>query len=128
MVSYSSNSQPTLDEMVSIMARHKHHVSRSWDYKYSFGNQAHKVGNNNNDVQEYILSVIERGRYVKCLRSRKRQSQSDRKSFSSRLAQLVEAGDPLKAEIALETLQHAVQIEQGLKRIESITRTKENTS
>lgn len=56
VVSYSSNSQPTLDEMISIMARHKHHVEVvPVDYKYSFGNQAHKVGDNNNNVQEYIF-------------------------------------------------------------------------
>lgn len=56
VVSYSSNSQPTLDEMVAIMAKHKRHVEVvPVDYKYSFGNQAHKVGDNNNDVQEYIF-------------------------------------------------------------------------
>lgn len=44
------------------------------------------------------------------------------------LRNLLKPENPLLAEIALETLQHAVQIEQGLKRIESITRTKENTS
>jgi DNA adenine methylase len=25
------------------------------NYKYSFGNQGHKVGNNNNDVQEFLF-------------------------------------------------------------------------
>jgi DNA adenine methylase len=56
VVSYSSNSQPTLDEMVAIMAKHKHYVEVvPVAYKYSFGNQSHKVGNNNNDVQEYIF-------------------------------------------------------------------------
>lgn len=56
VVSYSSNSQPTLDEMVAIMAKHKRHVEVvPVDYKYSFGNQAHKVGDNNNNVQEYIF-------------------------------------------------------------------------
>lgn len=56
VVSYSSNSQPTLDEMVAIMAKHKHHVEVvPVDYKYSFGNQGHKVGDNKNDVQEYIF-------------------------------------------------------------------------
>ncbi|MEK6542817.1 MAG: Dam family site-specific DNA-(adenine-N6)-methyltransferase, partial [Elusimicrobiota bacterium] len=53
LVSYSSNSQPTLDEMVAIMAKHKRHVEVvPVDYKYSFGNQGHKVGDNNNAVQE----------------------------------------------------------------------------
>ena len=56
IVSYSSNSQPTLDEMVTIMAKHKRHVEvLPVNYKYSFGNQAHKVGDNKNDVQEYIF-------------------------------------------------------------------------
>lgn len=56
VVSYSSNSLPTLDEMVAIMARHKRHVEVvPVDYKYSFGNQGHKVGDNKNDVQEYIF-------------------------------------------------------------------------
>lgn len=56
LVSYSSNSQPTLDEMVAIMAKYKRHVEVvPVDYKYSFGNQSHKVGDNNNDVQEYLF-------------------------------------------------------------------------
>lgn len=56
VVSYSSNSQPTLEEMVAIMAKHKRHVEVvPVDYKYSFGTQGHKVGDNNNDVQEYLF-------------------------------------------------------------------------
>lgn len=56
VVSYSSNSQPTLDEMVSIMAKHKNHVEVvPVDYKYSIGNQGSKVGDNKNDAQEYIF-------------------------------------------------------------------------
>jgi DNA adenine methylase len=56
VVSYSSNSQPTLDEMVEIMAKHKRHVEVvPVDYKYSIGNQGSKAGDNNNDVQEYIF-------------------------------------------------------------------------
>ena len=56
VVSYSSNSQPTLDEMVAIMARHKAHVEVvPVDYQYSFGNQGHKVGDNKNSVQEYFF-------------------------------------------------------------------------
>jgi DNA adenine methylase len=56
LVSYSSNSQPTLDEMVAIMAKHKNHVEViPVDYKYSLGNQGHKVGNNKNDVKEYLF-------------------------------------------------------------------------
>lgn len=56
IVSYSSNSQPTLDEMVAIMAKYKHHVEVvPVDYRYSFGNQKLKVGNNKNEVQEYLF-------------------------------------------------------------------------
>ena len=56
VVSYSSNSLPTLDEMVAILAKHKPHVEVvPVNYKYSFGNQGHKVGDNKNDVQEYIF-------------------------------------------------------------------------
>jgi DNA adenine methylase len=56
IVSYSSNSLPTLDEMIAIMSKHKRHVEVvPIDYKYSFGNQGHKTGNNKNSVQEYIF-------------------------------------------------------------------------
>ncbi|MBZ4219655.1 MAG: Dam family site-specific DNA-(adenine-N6)-methyltransferase [Chlorobium sp.] len=56
LVSYSSNSLPTADEMVAILAKHKPHVEVvPVNYKYSFGNQGHKVGNNKNDVQEYLF-------------------------------------------------------------------------
>lgn len=56
LVSYSSNSQPTLDEMVSLMSKHKSRVEvLPVDYKYSFGTHAHKVGANKNAVQEYLF-------------------------------------------------------------------------
>jgi DNA adenine methylase len=56
LVSYSSNSQPTMDEMTSIMARYKRHVEVvPVDYRYSFGNQGHKVDDNKNAVQEYLF-------------------------------------------------------------------------
>ena len=56
IVSYSSNSLPTLDEMVALMAKHKSHVEVvPVDYRYSFGNQGHKVSGNNNAVQEYLF-------------------------------------------------------------------------
>ena len=42
--------------MAAIMAKHKSHVEViPIDYKYSFGNQANKVGNNKNDVKEYLF-------------------------------------------------------------------------
>ncbi|GEM67998.1 hypothetical protein SMI01S_16040 [Sphingobacterium mizutaii NBRC 14946 = DSM 11724] len=56
MVSYSSNSLPTLDEMISLLAKYKKNVEvLPIDYKYSIGNQANKVKNNKNTVQEYIF-------------------------------------------------------------------------
>jgi len=56
LVSYSSNSLPAQDEMVSIMKKHKSTVQVvPVNYKYSIGTHAHKVGDNNNDVQEYLF-------------------------------------------------------------------------
>jgi len=56
IVSYSSNSLPTLDEMIDIMTRYKKNVEViPVNYKYSMGNQNHKIGDNNNSVQEYIF-------------------------------------------------------------------------
>ena len=55
VVSYSSNSQPTQDEMVAIMAKYKEHVEViPIDYKYSFGNQS-DAKTNRNTVQEYLF-------------------------------------------------------------------------
>ena len=55
LVSYSSNSLPTQDEMLSIMAKHKAHVEVvPVDYKYSFGNQR-DAQTNRNKVQEYLF-------------------------------------------------------------------------
>jgi len=55
LVSYSSNSLPSLDEMVAIMAKYKEHVEViPIDYKYSFGNQGH-AKTHRNSVQEYLF-------------------------------------------------------------------------
>lgn len=55
IVSYSSNSLPTQDEMLAIMAKHKEHVEViPVDYKYSFGNQ-NNADTNRNKVQEYLF-------------------------------------------------------------------------
>lgn len=55
IVSYSSNSQPTQDEMVAIMAKYKKHVEVvPIDYTYSFGNQK-EAKTNRNQVQEYLF-------------------------------------------------------------------------
>lgn len=55
IVSYSSNSLPTQDEMVAIMAKYKEHVEViPIDYTYSFGNQ-NGAKTNRNRVQEYLF-------------------------------------------------------------------------
>lgn len=56
IVSYSSNSLPTLDELVRLMDRYKDKVEVvEIAHKYSFGTQGHKVGDNKNDVKEYLF-------------------------------------------------------------------------
>lgn len=55
IVSYSSNSLPTQDEMVALMSKHKEHVEVvPIDYTYSFGNQK-GAKTNRNRVQEYLF-------------------------------------------------------------------------
>lgn len=55
IVSYSSNSLPTQDEMVAIIAKYKKHVEViPIDYKYSFGNQ-NEAKTHRNSVQEYLF-------------------------------------------------------------------------
>ena len=56
LVSYSSNSLPTLDEIVELMSRYKSKVEViPVEHRYSFGNQGHKVNDNRNAVQEYLF-------------------------------------------------------------------------
>lgn len=56
MVSYSSNSLPTQEQMLELLAKYKNQVEVvSIDHRYSFGNQAHKVSNNRNLVKEYLF-------------------------------------------------------------------------
>lgn len=55
IVSYSSNSLPTLEDMVAIMSNYKKVEVVKIDYKYSFGNQGNKVENNKNKAQEYLF-------------------------------------------------------------------------
>ena len=56
MISYSSNSLPTKEEILSLMSKYKKHVEVvSVDYRYSFANQGHKRTDNKNKVQEYIF-------------------------------------------------------------------------
>lgn len=56
VVSYSSNSLPTKDELIEMMLKYKEDVKvYEIDHLYSFGNQAHKLGNTNNRVKEYLF-------------------------------------------------------------------------
>ena len=53
LVSYSSNSLPTKDEIVSIMSKYKRHVEViDIDYRYSFANQKKSA---RNEVREYLF-------------------------------------------------------------------------
>lgn len=54
IVSYSSNSLPTMDEMVGLLSKYKKNVEvQKVDYKYSFGTQ--KENSKGNSVQEYLF-------------------------------------------------------------------------
>lgn len=55
IVSYSSNSLPTQEDMVALMKKYKEHVDVvPVDYKYAFGNQA-DAKTHRNSVQEYLF-------------------------------------------------------------------------
>lgn len=56
VVSYSSNSLPTKDEIVHLMAKYKRHVEVvDIDHRYSFANQGHKTLDIKNEVKEYLF-------------------------------------------------------------------------
>ncbi len=56
IVSYSSNSMPTREEIVELMSRYKSKVEViDIDYRYSFANQGHKTHDNRNAVKEYLF-------------------------------------------------------------------------
>ena len=56
LMSYSSNCLPNKDEIINMLESVGKKVSLvEIDYKYSFGNQGHKIGDNNNDVHEYLF-------------------------------------------------------------------------
>lgn len=56
MVSYSSNSLPTKDEIIHLMSKHKRHVEViDIDHRYSFANQASRKDDNRNEVKEYLF-------------------------------------------------------------------------
>jgi DNA adenine methylase len=55
VVSYSSNSLPTLNEMIEILRKYKNVEVLQIDHRYSFGNQNHKICDNKNSVKEYLF-------------------------------------------------------------------------
>jgi DNA adenine methylase len=56
VVSYSSNGIPSKDELYDILAQYKQKVTvYECDHRYSFGNQNHKIGNNQNEVKEFLF-------------------------------------------------------------------------
>ena len=56
VISYSSNSFPTKEELITMLSKHKSKVVvHEIDHTYSFGNQNHKIGNKNNRVKEYLF-------------------------------------------------------------------------
>lgn len=56
VVSYSSNGIPSKDELENLLSRYKSKVTvHEWDHRYSFGTHNHKVGNNQNEVKEYLF-------------------------------------------------------------------------
>lgn len=56
VLSYSSNSLPTKEELLSMLRNHGKDVEIfEINHKYSFGNQSNNVGRNQNEVLEYIF-------------------------------------------------------------------------
>lgn len=56
VVSYSSNSMPTRDEIIDLMSKYKKKVEViDIDHRYSFANQGHKTDDNRNAVKEYLF-------------------------------------------------------------------------
>jgi DNA adenine methylase len=56
VVSYSSNSFPTKEELQNMLGKYKSDVvCHEIDHTYSFGNQKHKTGNLKNRVKEYLF-------------------------------------------------------------------------
>lgn len=56
VISYSSNSLPTKEELLSLVSKYKTHVQvAAVDYRYSFANQGHRGADIKNKVQEYIF-------------------------------------------------------------------------
>lgn len=56
VVSYASNALPSVDELAELLGKFKQRVEVvPIDHRYSFGNQGHRVGDNRNEVKEYLF-------------------------------------------------------------------------
>jgi DNA adenine methylase len=56
VVSYASNGIPCKDELFAMLSEHKRKVTiYECDHRYSFGTHSHKVGNNQNEVKEFLF-------------------------------------------------------------------------
>ena len=56
VVSYSSNSIPSKEEMIELLSKYKKDVElKRLIINIHFGNQNHKIGNNANSVKEYLF-------------------------------------------------------------------------
>lgn len=56
LISYSSNSIPTKEEMLRMLKKYRRHVEVfECRHRYSFGNQKENVGKNRNLVKEYLF-------------------------------------------------------------------------
>jgi len=56
VVSYGSNGIPNREEMITLLRKVKKDVQVvETSHKYCFGNHRHKVGDNNNEVKEYLF-------------------------------------------------------------------------
>lgn len=55
VVSYSSNGIPSKEELKKRLERYKKVTVHEFDHRYSFGTHNHKVGDNNNEVKEFLF-------------------------------------------------------------------------
>lgn len=59
VISYSSNGIPSKEELKELLLRYKSQVVvHEWDHRYSFGTHNHKVGDNQNEVKEFLFVGI----------------------------------------------------------------------
>ena len=59
VVSYSSNGIPSKKQMVELLKEHKKSVRvYEVEHHYHHGNHSHRVGDNNNEVKEYLFVAV----------------------------------------------------------------------